>query len=87
MASVTSYAAFPHSSCLPTGCEAELTAFPRRIRSTHERKSKTYVVTKHGKIFLRHNSFHEDVRRSQFSLAIHELTFRSVDCRSPSPSL
>jgi DNA-directed RNA polymerase III subunit RPC2 len=30
-------------------------------RSTHERKSKTYVIAKHSKAFLRHNSFHEDI--------------------------
>ncbi|GAA5989823.1 hypothetical protein JCM10908_002335 [Rhodotorula pacifica] len=29
--------------------------------STHERKSKTYVMTKHGKIYLKHNSIHEDI--------------------------
>nr|QBH67447.1 DNA-directed RNA polymerase subunit beta [Ustilago esculenta] len=29
--------------------------------STHERKSKSYVLTKHGKIYLKHNSLHEDV--------------------------
>ncbi|SOV08039.1 probable DNA-directed RNA polymerase III, 130 KD subunit [Ustilago sp. UG-2017a] len=29
--------------------------------STHERKSKSYVLTKHGKIFLKHNSLHEDI--------------------------
>ncbi|GAA5839047.1 hypothetical protein JCM11251_007861 [Rhodosporidiobolus azoricus] len=29
--------------------------------STHERKSKTYVLTKHGKIYLKHNSIHEDI--------------------------
>lgn len=29
--------------------------------STHERKSKSYVLTKHSKIFLKHNSFHEDI--------------------------
>ncbi|CED85369.1 beta and beta-prime subunits of dna dependent rna-polymerase [Phaffia rhodozyma] len=29
--------------------------------STHERKSKTYVVTKNGKLYLRHNSLHEDI--------------------------
>uniref|UniRef100_A0A060T6K8 DNA-directed RNA polymerase subunit beta n=1 Tax=Blastobotrys adeninivorans TaxID=409370 RepID=A0A060T6K8_BLAAD len=29
--------------------------------STHERKSKTYVVTKNGKIYLKHNSIAEDV--------------------------
>ncbi len=32
------------------------------VRSTHGGlKSKTYVATKKGKIFLRHNSIHEDV--------------------------
>ncbi len=25
--------------------------------TTHERKSKTTIVTKHGKFFLRHNAF------------------------------
>lgn len=29
--------------------------------STHERKSKTYVVTKNGKIYLKHNSINEEV--------------------------
>ncbi|GME88048.1 unnamed protein product [Ambrosiozyma monospora] len=29
--------------------------------STHERKSKTYVVTKNGKIYLKHNSVSEEV--------------------------
>lgn len=29
--------------------------------STHERKSKTYVLTKHGKIYLKHNSLSEDI--------------------------
>lgn len=29
--------------------------------STHERKSKTYVITKNGKIYLKHNSIGEDV--------------------------
>ncbi|KAK9477961.1 hypothetical protein V1514DRAFT_352795 [Lipomyces japonicus] len=29
--------------------------------STHERKSKTYVLTKNGKIYLKHNSIAEDV--------------------------
>ncbi|KAJ9478866.1 DNA-directed RNA polymerase III subunit RPC2 [Pseudozyma hubeiensis] len=29
--------------------------------STHERKSKSYVLTKHGKIYLKHNSLHEDI--------------------------
>ncbi|KAG8908842.1 DNA-directed RNA polymerase III core subunit ret1 [Tulasnella sp. 403] len=29
--------------------------------STHERKSKTYVATKHSKIYLRHNTFSEDI--------------------------
>lgn len=29
--------------------------------STHERKSKTYVLTKHSKIFLKHNSIQEDI--------------------------
>jgi len=29
--------------------------------STHERKSKTYVATKHSKIYLRHNSFTDDI--------------------------
>lgn len=29
--------------------------------STHERKSKTYVMTKHGKIYLKHNSINEDI--------------------------
>ncbi|GAC74729.1 RNA polymerase III, second largest subunit [Moesziomyces antarcticus T-34] len=29
--------------------------------STHERKSKSYVLTKHGRIFLKHNSLHEDI--------------------------
>lgn len=29
--------------------------------STHERKSKTNITTKHGRIYLRHNSFQDDV--------------------------
>ncbi|XP_048258371.1 DNA-directed RNA polymerase III subunit RPC2-like [Haliotis cracherodii] len=29
--------------------------------STHERKSKTYVVVKHGKYYLKHNTFSEDI--------------------------
>lgn len=29
--------------------------------ATHERKSKTYVLTKHSKIYLKHNSIYEDV--------------------------
>ncbi|CUM62894.1 uncharacterized protein PRCAT00000453001 [Priceomyces carsonii] len=29
--------------------------------STHERKSKTYVITKNGKIYLKHNSIGEDI--------------------------
>lgn len=29
--------------------------------STHERKSKTYVSTKHEKFYLRHNTFTEDI--------------------------
>lgn len=29
--------------------------------STHERKSKTYVVTKNGKIYLKHNSIAEEI--------------------------
>ncbi|VEU21761.1 DEKNAAC102486 [Brettanomyces naardenensis] len=29
--------------------------------STHERKSKTYVISKNGKIFLKHNSISEEV--------------------------
>jgi DNA-directed RNA polymerase III subunit RPC2 len=29
--------------------------------STHERKSKTYVICKYGRLLLRHNSLHEDV--------------------------
>jgi DNA-directed RNA polymerase III subunit RPC2 len=29
--------------------------------STHERKSKSYVATKNGRIYLRHNSLHEDI--------------------------
>lgn len=29
--------------------------------STHERKSKSYVHTKHGKIYLKHNSIREDI--------------------------
>lgn len=29
--------------------------------STHERKSKTYVVTKNGKIYLKHNSISEEI--------------------------
>ncbi|EMG48555.1 RET1 DNA-directed RNA polymerase III subunit RPC2 [Candida maltosa Xu316] len=29
--------------------------------STHERKSKTYVITKHDKIYLKHNSISEDI--------------------------
>ncbi|KTW30037.1 DNA-directed RNA polymerase III subunit RPC2 [Pneumocystis jirovecii RU7] len=31
------------------------------ISSTHERKSKTYVLTKNAKIYLKHNSIAEDV--------------------------
>ncbi|KDQ20564.1 hypothetical protein BOTBODRAFT_26567 [Botryobasidium botryosum FD-172 SS1] len=31
------------------------------ISSTHERKSKSYVLTKKSKIYLRHNSFHDDI--------------------------
>lgn len=30
--------------------------------STHERKSKTNMVVKHDRIFLRHNTFSDDVR-------------------------
>lgn len=30
--------------------------------STHERKSKTNMVVKHERIFLRHNTFSDDVR-------------------------
>jgi DNA-directed RNA polymerase III subunit RPC2 len=29
--------------------------------STHERKSKSYVLTKHGKIYMKHNSIREDI--------------------------
>ncbi|KAK9461659.1 uncharacterized protein V1516DRAFT_672612 [Lipomyces oligophaga] len=29
--------------------------------STHERKSKTYILTKHGKIYLKHNSISDDI--------------------------
>lgn len=29
--------------------------------STHERKSKTYVICKYGRLLLRHNSLHDDV--------------------------
>jgi len=29
--------------------------------STHERKSKSYVLTKHGLIYVKHNSLHEDI--------------------------
>ncbi|KAK7205749.1 hypothetical protein BZA70DRAFT_294831 [Myxozyma melibiosi] len=29
--------------------------------STHERKSKTYILTKHNKIYLKHNSIAEDI--------------------------
>ena len=29
--------------------------------STHERKSKSYVHTKHGKIYMKHNSIREDI--------------------------
>ena len=29
--------------------------------STHERKSNTYVLTKHNKIYLKHNSIHEEI--------------------------
>lgn len=29
--------------------------------STHERKSKTYILTKNGRIWLKHNSFAEDI--------------------------
>lgn len=29
--------------------------------STHERKSKSYVLTKHGRIYLKHNSIKEDI--------------------------
>ncbi|KAK9453154.1 hypothetical protein V1511DRAFT_505784 [Dipodascopsis uninucleata] len=29
--------------------------------STHERKSKTYILTKHNKIYLKHNSISEDI--------------------------
>lgn len=29
--------------------------------STHERKSKSYVICKYGRLLLRHNSLHEDV--------------------------
>lgn len=29
--------------------------------STHERKSKTYVIAKYQRILLRHNSLHDDV--------------------------
>lgn len=29
--------------------------------STHERKSKTYILTKHSKIYLKHNSISEDI--------------------------
>ena len=36
--------------------------FLTRLSSTHGGlKSKTYVITKKGKIYLRHNSIHEDV--------------------------
>lgn len=33
----------------------------RMSRSTHERKSKTYVSTKNSKVYLRHNCFSEDI--------------------------
>ncbi|EPQ30816.1 uncharacterized protein PFL1_01715 [Pseudozyma flocculosa PF-1] len=29
--------------------------------STHERKSKSYVLSKHGNIYVKHNSLHEDI--------------------------
>lgn len=29
--------------------------------STHERKSRTNIFIKHGKVYMKHNSFHEDV--------------------------
>ncbi|KAN0065336.1 DNA-directed RNA polymerase III complex subunit Rpc2 [Thecaphora frezii] len=29
--------------------------------STHERKSKSYVLSKHGNIYIKHNSLHEDI--------------------------
>ncbi|PKI83324.1 Ret1p [Malassezia vespertilionis] len=29
--------------------------------STHERKSKSYVLTKHGLLYVKHNSLHEDI--------------------------
>ena len=29
--------------------------------STHERKSKSYVLTKHGLIYVKHNSLNEDI--------------------------
>lgn len=31
------------------------------LSSTLERKSKTYVMTKHSKIYIKHNSIHEDI--------------------------
>jgi DNA-directed RNA polymerase III subunit RPC2 len=30
-------------------------------RTTHDRKSKSYVVTKNNKVYLRHNCFSEDI--------------------------
>jgi len=32
-----------------------------KCSSTHERKSKTYVLNKKGRIYLRHNSLNEDI--------------------------
>lgn len=40
---------------------ASVEHFLTLLSSTHERKSKTYVVTKKGCIYLRHNSFNEDI--------------------------
>ncbi len=37
------------------------TAMASVTSSTHERKSKTYVISKNGKIYLKHNCFTEDI--------------------------
>lgn len=44
--------------CLGVSCSVAASV----TSSTHERKSKTNMVVKHERIFLRHNTFSDDVR-------------------------
>ena len=46
--------------------------------STHERKSKTYVITKNDKIYLKHNSISEDIPIVIILKAADSFRFRNL---------